>query len=222
MNGRSSPGARHKRCFEPDEGTLNVVDDTELVIRLTHGDQQAFEALVRRYQASMIQVARYYVGSQATAEDVVQETWIAIFRGIGKFEGRSTFKTWLFRILANRARSAGVREHRSVPVDPQTAGSTVAASRFDHGGMWTEPPVTFEEGVDDAQSDPALIDLVRSVIDGVDEPGKTVVTLRDVEGLSTREAADILGLSEANVRVILHRTRAKIREAIEEAKGGRA
>ena len=221
MNGRSSRGARHKRCFLPDEGTLNVVDDTELVIRLTHGDQQAFEALVRRYQASMIQVARYYVGSQATAEDVVQETWIAIFRGIGKFEGRSTFKTWLFRILANRARSAGVREHRSVPVDPQTAGSTVAASRFDHGGMWTEPPVPFEEGVVNAQSDPALIDLVRSVIDGVDEPGKTVVTLRDVEGLSTREAADILGLSEANVRVILHRTRAKIREAIEEAKGGR-
>ena len=79
----------------------------------------------------------------------------------------------------------------------------------------------FEEAIDDAQSDPALVNLVRSVIDGLDEPGKTVVTLRDVEGLSTREAADILGLSEANVRVILHRTRAKIREAIEEAKGGR-
>ena len=209
------------RCFEPDEGTLDDVDDTELVIRLTRGDQQAFEALVRRYQASMIQVARYYVGSQATAEDVVQETWVAVFRGIGTFEGRSTFKTWLFRILANRARSAGVREHRSVPVDPQSAGSTVAVSRFDDGGMWTEPPVPFEEANDDAQSDPALVNLVRSVIDGLDEPGKTVVTLRDVEGLSTREAADILGLSEANVRVILHRTRAKIREAIEEAKGGR-
>lgn len=209
------------RCFEPDEGTLDDVDDTELVIRLTRGDQQAFEALVRRYQASMIQVARYYVGSQATAEDVVQETWVAVFRGIGTFEGRSTFKTWLFRILANRARSAGVREHRSVPVDPQSAGSTVAVSRFDDGGMWTEPPVPFEEAIDDAQSDPALVNLVRSVIDGLDEPGKTVVTLRDVEGLSTREAADILGLSEANVRVILHRTRAKIREAIEEAKGGR-
>ena len=79
------------RCFEPDEGTLDDVDDTELVIRLTRGDQQAFEALVRRYQASMIQVARYYVGSQATAEDVVQETWVAVFRGIGTFEGRSTF-----------------------------------------------------------------------------------------------------------------------------------
>jgi RNA polymerase sigma-70 factor (ECF subfamily) len=209
------------RCFEPDEGTLDDVDDTELVIRLTRGDQQAFEALVRRYQASMIQVARYYVGSQATAEDVVQETWVAVFRGIGTFEGRSTFKTWLFRILANRAHSAGVREHRSVPVDPQSAGSTVAVSRFDDGGMWTEPPVPFEEAIDDAQSDPALVNLVRSVIDGLDEPGKTVVTLRDVEGLSTREAADILGLSEANVRVILHRTRAKIREAIEEAKGGR-
>ena len=209
------------RCFEPDEGTLDDVDDTELVIRLTRGDQQAFEALVRRYQASMIQVARYYVGSQATAEDVVQETWVAVFRGIGTFEGRSTFKTWLFRILANRARSAGVREHRSVPVDPQSAGSTVAVSRFDDGGMWTEPPVPFAEAIDDAQSDPALVNLVRSVIDGLDEPGKTVVTLRDVEGLSTREAADILGLSEANVRVILHRTRAKIREAIEEAKGGR-
>ena len=97
----------------------------------------------------------------------------------------------------------------------------MAVSRFDDGGMWTEPPVPFEEAIDDAQSDPALVNLVRSVIDGLDEPGKTVVTLRDVEGLSTREAADILGLSEANVRVILHRTRAKIREAIEEAKGGR-
>ena len=202
--------------------TIDLVDDAALLEQLQSGDATAFETLVRRYQASMTQVARYYVGSTSSAEDVVQETWIAVLKGLESFEGRSSFKTWLFSILTNRARSIGVREHRSVPVDLQGPVPTVAASRFNEGGMWAAPPIPFEDAIVDGQSDPGLIKIVRSAIAELGEPGKTVVTLRDVEGLSTREVADILDLSEANVRVILHRTRAKIRGTIEERKGQRS
>ena len=198
------------------------MDDAALLEELRRGDASAFETLVRRYQASMTQVARYYVGSTSSAEDVVQETWIAVIRGLESFEGRSSFKTWLFSILTNRARSIGAREHRSVPVDLQGTVPAVAASRFNEGGMWAAPPVPFEDTVVEAEHDPVLLEIVRSASADLGEPGKTVVTLRDVEGLSTREVAELLELTEANVRVILHRSRAKIRSTVEERKGRRS
>jgi RNA polymerase sigma-70 factor (ECF subfamily) len=192
-----------------------AVDDAELLAQLLAGDEKAFAELVRRYHESLIRVALYYVSSRASAEDVAQETWIAVMKGADRFEGRSTFKTWLFRILANRARTTGVREHRTVPVDPTDTSASVAARRFDEGGAWREPPVPFTESVDDAIGNETILRLVHDAIRRLPEPQQAVVTLRDVEGLSTMEVALLLELSEANVRVILHRGRAKVRGDVE-------
>jgi RNA polymerase sigma-70 factor (ECF subfamily) len=141
-------------------------------------------------------------------------------RGIEKFEGRSSFKTWLLRICVNRARTTGVKEHRSIPVDPNESGPSVSAHRFDQGGFWSDPPVPFTDAIDSRLDDTALLSAVRHAIDALGEPQESVVTLRDVEGLSTQEVAALLELSEANVRVILHRGRARVREIVEEVVKG--
>jgi RNA polymerase sigma-70 factor (ECF subfamily) len=191
------------------------VDDTELLQRLVKGDEQAFVEIVTRYHQTLVRVARYYVNSEASAEDVAQETWIAVLRGVDQFEGRSSFKTWLLRILVNRARTTGVKEHRVVPRDPLANERSVSASRFDQGGAWKEPPVPFTEKIDDGLVNGPIVQLVHESIARLSEPGRAVVTLRDVEGLSTAEVAELLDLSEANVRVILHRCRARIRTEVE-------
>jgi RNA polymerase sigma-70 factor (ECF subfamily) len=201
-------------------GTVSKVDDAALLENLLGGDESAFSELVRRYHPTLVKVARYYVGSAASAEDVAQDTWIAVIKGIEKFERRSSFKTWLLRICANRARTSGVKEHRSVPVDPNESGPSVSAHRFDQGGFWSDPPVPFTDAVDARLDNAALLDAVRDAIDTLGEPQQAVVTLRDVEGLSTQEVATLLGLSEANVRVILHRGRARVREIVEETMKG--
>jgi len=201
-------------------GTVFHVDDAELLERLLGGDESAFTELVRRYHQTLVKVARYYVASATSAEDVAQDTWIAVLRGVDKFEGRSSFKTWLLRICVNRARSSGVKEHRTVPVDTNESGPSVSAHRFDHGGFWSDPPVPFTDAIDTRLDNTALLNAVRDAIDSLGEPQQAVVTLRDVEGLSTQEVATLLGLSEANVRVILHRGRAHVREIVEEAMKG--
>jgi RNA polymerase sigma-70 factor (ECF subfamily) len=194
------------------------VEDDELLERILAGDRDAFRELVGRYQQSMVRVARFYVNSEATAEDVAQESWIAVMRGLEKFEGRSTFKTWLFRIVANRARKAGTREHRIISVDPV---DPVASSRFNQGGMWKEAPEPFTDLVNSKIATADVLRAVRAAIGELAEPQQSVVTLRDVEGLSTSDVAALLGLTQANVRVLLHRGRARIREVLEETlKGG--
>jgi RNA polymerase sigma-70 factor (ECF subfamily) len=198
------------------------VDDAELLQSLLGGDESSFTELVRRYHSTLVKVARYYVASVASAEDVAQDTWIAVLKGAERFEGRSSFKTWLLRICVNRARTSGVKEHRSIPVDPNESGPTVSAHRFDQGGFWSDPPVPFTDAIDSRLDDAALLGAVHSAIDALGEPQQSVVTLRDVEGLSTQEVAALLELSEANVRVILHRGRARVREIVEEVvKGSR-
>ncbi|MGD0852707.1 MAG: RNA polymerase sigma factor [Acidimicrobiales bacterium] len=196
------------------------MDDAELLGRLLGGDESAFTELVRRYHVTLVKIARYYVASAATAEDVAQDTWIAVLKGIERFEGRSSFKTWLLRICVNRARTSGVKEHRTIPFDPNESGPSVSSQRFDQAGMWSEPPVPFTEAIDSRLDNSALLNAVRKAIDELGEPQQAVVTLRDVEGLSTQEVATLLGLSEANVRVILHRGRARVREIVEEAVKG--
>ncbi len=196
------------------------MDDTELVTRMLTGDEKAFGEVVTRYHESLVRVARYYVNSEASAEDVAQDTWIAVLRGVERFEGRSSFKTWLFRILVNRARTTGTKEHRVVPVDPLAAEHSVAANRFDAGGAWLAPPTPFTDRVDDDIANAPLVQLVHASIARLPETGRAVVTLRDVEGLSTMEVAQLLEISEANVRVILHRCRARIRNEVEDAMRG--
>jgi len=195
------------------------VDDVELLERMLAGDDKAFTQMVERYHATLVRVARYYVASDATANDVAQETWIAVLRGMGRFEGRSTFKTWLFRILVNRARSIGAKENRVVPIDPAPSPS-VAPGRFDEGGLWREPPAPFTDVIEDGILTQRIVRLVHEAIQALPEPQRAVVTLRDVEGLSTREVAELLELSEANVRVILHRGRAQVRTAVESRSQG--
>ncbi|HVB69873.1 MAG TPA: sigma-70 family RNA polymerase sigma factor [Acidimicrobiales bacterium] len=193
------------------------MDDAELLQRLRGGDEGAFTELVRRYHPALVRLARYYVASDASAEDVAQETWIAVMRGVDRFEGRSSFKTWLLHICANRARTIGVRESRTIPVAVGDAGPTVMAQRFDQAGVWRDPPVPFTDGVDSRLDDGKLLATVRTAITDLGEPQQTVVTLRDVQGLSTEEVAQLTGLSEGNVRVVLHRGRAKVRDAVETA-----
>lgn len=191
------------------------MDDAELLRRLLGGDEKAFTELVVRYNATLIRVALYYVNNQASAEDVAQDTWIAVLRGVDRFEGRSSFKTWLFRILVNRARSTGTKEHRSILVDPTGSDVSVAANRFDDGGAWRVPPEPFTDAIDNAVANEKIVRSVREAIVRLPEPQRAVVTLRDVEGLSTMEVAELLELSEANVRVILHRGRARVRNDVE-------
>lgn len=197
------------------------VDDAELLARICKGDEKAFTELVRRYNSSLVRVARYYVNSEASAEDVAQDTWVAALRQAHKFEGRSSVKTWLFRILVNRARTAGMKEHRSIPVDPTGSADGGLTNRFDGGGVWSDPPAPFTDTIESSILNERVIGLVRNAIAKLPEPQQAVVTLRDVEGLSTAEVAALLELSEANVRVILHRGRARVRDEVEaNVKGG--
>jgi RNA polymerase sigma-70 factor, ECF subfamily len=198
-------------------------DDGSLVERAREGDEAAFAALVRRYTPMLMRLARMYVPTDALAEDVVQETWVAVVRGLERFEGRSSFKTWLFRILVNRAKTRGVREHRSIPFASvgggaleEDEGPTVDPSRFTSEGAWTSAPADWRDDPElSLESDEALR-IVREAIDELPERQKIVITLRDLEGLSSDEVRNVLDLSETNQRVLLHRARTKVRQALED------
>jgi RNA polymerase sigma-70 factor (ECF subfamily) len=161
----------------------------------------------------MLSMARGYVPSGAVAEEVVQDTWVGVLRGIGRFERRSSFRTWLFRIVVNRAISAGARERRSVPVDDM--GPVVDASRFDAGGSWRVPPEPWADQVDDRVIAVKIAAQILTAIDELPLQQREVVTLRDVQGLSGEEVCAILDISNVNQRVLLHRGRSKLRQVIE-------
>jgi RNA polymerase sigma-70 factor (ECF subfamily) len=191
-----------------------VSPDAELVQRLRAGDERAFAELVDAYDGRLRRLARTFVRTDAAADDVVQETWLAVLRGIDRFEGRSSLRTWLFRILVNRARTRAVREARTLPfssLGPDTEDGTPAVDpdAFRDGG-WVTPPVE-----PDAE---ALAGELRGrlaeIVDTLPERERTVILLRDVAGLEGPEVAEALGVSEGNQRVILHRARSKVREQL--------
>ena len=187
--------------------------DAELLGRLRAGDEQAFVVLVQRYHASMLQLAAGYVPSQAIAEEVVQDTWLGVLRGLAGFEERASVRTWLFRILVNRARTAGARERRTVAVgDFEPA---VDQARFDASGQWAEPPERWLEQVDDRLTAEKMADQIRRAMAGLPARQREVVTLRDVEGMSSAEVCGVLDITEANQRVLLHRGRSRIRQVLE-------
>jgi RNA polymerase sigma-70 factor, ECF subfamily len=186
--------------------------DLALVDGVRAGDEKAFVELATKYQDVMLSLARSYVPNKAVAEEVVQEAWLGMLRGIEGFECRSSFRTWLFRILVNRAVSAGVRERRSVPVDDLEPGAD--ASWFDSGGTWQVPPELWANQVDDKVIAAKLAALILIAIDDLPLQQKEVVTLRDVQGLSSKEVCAILDISQANQRVLLHRGRSKLRQVI--------
>ncbi|HEV8686228.1 MAG TPA: sigma-70 family RNA polymerase sigma factor [Gaiellaceae bacterium] len=200
-----------------------AVSEQRLVEALRAGDQAAFEQLIRMYQASLLRVARIYVSSRSVAEEVVQETWLGVLNGIGRFEGRSSLKTWIFRILTNTAKTRGVRESRSIPFsaldDPALAGSVVDPTRFlppddpvDPGG-WAVPPAPLPEQALLARE---TLGVIEAAIEALPPAQQAVITLRDVEGWSSEEVRNTLEVSETNQRVLLHRARSKVRSALEE------
>jgi RNA polymerase sigma-70 factor (ECF subfamily) len=192
--------------------------DTSLLRRLRDGDEQAFAGLVERYHSSMIRLALSFVPSRAVAEEVVQDTWLAMVRGLDRFEERSSLRTWLFTILVNRARTTGVREARSVPVGD--AGPVVDASRFASPGAWAVPPEHWIEEAENRIDAAKLGDLLRAGLGGLPARQREVVLLRDVEGLSSAEVCGVLAISEANQRVLLHRGRSRLRQVLETELGG--
>ena len=185
----------------------------DLLQRLRAGEEQAFVVLVRRYHDSMIRLASSFVPSRAVAEEVVQDTWMGVLRGIGGFEGRSSFRTWLFRILVNRARTAGAREGRSIAIGD--AGPAVDQSRFDAAGAWAAPPEQWIEDIDDRLRAGKMAHRIRSAIEELPSRQREVVTLRDVEGLSSDEVCHVLEITDGNQRVLLHRGRSRVRQVLE-------
>jgi RNA polymerase sigma-70 factor, ECF subfamily len=191
--------------------TLRFVEmDAELLSRLRRGDEQAFVVLVQRYQSPMLRLAGSMVSSKAVAEEAVQDTWMGVVRGIERFEGRSSFKTWLFRILVNRVRSARAgEERRRLPRTP-----SVDPSRFDVSGQWAEPVERWDEDVEERVDASSVVPALRSALDRLPARQRQVVLLRDVEGLSSEEACDVLGIRPGNQRILLHRGRAGLREML--------
>ncbi|MGD1057493.1 MAG: RNA polymerase sigma factor [Solirubrobacteraceae bacterium] len=196
-----------------------VDEDGELVARLRGGDEQAFVQLVSRHHAAMLRLAGSFVSNPAVAEEVVQDTWLAVLRGVDGFAGRSSFRTWLLSILVNRARSTGVRERRSVAVGD--AGPVVDRSRFDASGAWMSPPQHWIEDSDDRMQAQALAGHIQKTLGELPARQREVLVLRDVDGLTSHEVCDVLEISDANQRVLLHRGRSHLRQALE-AEMGRA
>lgn len=207
--------------------TIAELDEAALVTALRSGDEQAFTRVVDLYHGSLVRMAMTYVPSRAVAEEVAQETWLGVIKGIDRFEGRSSLRTWIFRILTNIAKKRGVREHRSVPfsslvrdeVDSDEAA--VDADRFvppDGGrwaGHWSASPVSIARLPEEALLSREAREIVQEAIDGLPEAQRKVLTLRDVEGFDSAETCAILELSEGNQRVLLHRARAKVQQALE-------
>jgi len=198
-------------------------DDARLVEALRRGREEAFLALVRRHQPSMLRVASTFVSSAAVAEEVVQEAWLGVLHGLDGFQGRSSLRSWIFGILTNCARSRGVREARSAPfssfTSPDEDEPAVDPSRFlgaDHPrwpGHWASPP---EQWAEEKLANKETLEFVRQAIADLPPVQKQVITLRDVEGWTSTEACEALGVSEANQRVLLHRARSKVRARVEQ------
>ena len=202
------------------------VEERLLLAALREGDERAFGRLVDLHHPAMVRLAKTYVGSEALAEDVVQEVWAAVVKGIDRFEGRSTIRTWLFSIVKNRAASAFSRERRSVPLsalEPLDGwDGAVAAERFLSSadpaldGAWAAPPRPWEDGARRLLS-LELRGELRRALERLPPRQRLVVGLRDVEGLEAAEVCRLLDLSEENQRVLLHRGRARLRQGLEEA-----
>lgn len=191
-------------------------EEVRLLERLRAGDEEAFVTLVSRHHASMLRLASSFVPSHAVAEEVVQETWLGVVRGLERFEGRSSFKTWLFRILVNRARSAGTRERRTVPVGSGSEPA-VDASRFGPDGRWASPPAPWADEIDDRLEAAELAGKLRIAFSELPPRQRDVVGLRDVDGLTSREVCEVLDITEGHQRVLLHRGRSRLRQALETA-----
>jgi RNA polymerase sigma-70 factor (ECF subfamily) len=198
--------------------------EQELVAALRRGDEPAFLSLVARYQSTMVRLAEGHVRNRAVAEEVAQETWLLVLKGLATYEGRGSLRAWIFRILVNAANARARRESRTQPLSSFDAGEdgdepAVDPDRFLHGharweGHWARPPQPFpEEQLANAQTTA----LIRKAIDDLPASQREVITLRDVQQWDSDEVCEALGLSAGNQRVLLHRARSKVRAVLERA-----
>ncbi len=200
-------------------------DERALVAALRRGDEAAFVALVQRYGGSLQRLARTFVRDAAVAEEVVQETWLALLEGIDRFEGRSSLKTWLFQILSNRARTRAVRERRSAPFsalvgDPGDDEAAVDADRFrgeGHrwAGHWAAAPSDWNHLPEERLLGRETLARVHEAIATLPPRQAEVLVLRDVEGWDAGEVCEALGIGDGNQRILLHRARSRVRAALE-------
>jgi RNA polymerase sigma-70 factor (ECF subfamily) len=198
--------------------------DADLAARLRAGDEAAFLALVDRYGALMLRIALSHVPSPAVAEEVVQEAWLGVLSGIGRFEGRSSLKTWILRICANRAKTRGERERRTVPMSslaPEDEDApAVDPDRFQgpdgrYPGGWAAFPAAWQALPEERLLARETLGCVQAAIRVLPARQQDVIVLRDVEGWSSEDVCEALEISEANQRVLLHRARSRVRAALE-------
>jgi len=204
-------------------------DESALLASLRAGDEGAFLSLVERHQASMTRIAMLHCGAREAAEEVVQETWLAVFEGVGRFEGRSTLKTWLFSIVVNKAKTRGARDKRCVPLS--TLGGAGADGGGDDGpcvdpdrfrgeddrwpGHWKTAPKSWGDRPDAPALAHELRRRIEAAIHELPDAQRRVITLCDIDGLDPAEVCNALGITETNRRVILHRARSRVRGALE-------
>lgn len=208
--------------------TTLSADDALLLAALRQGDEQAFMQLIERYHAQLLRLAQIFVGSLAVAEEVVQETWLGVLQGLDRFEGRSSLKTWIFRILTNRAKTRGQREGRSIPFSAlATPGEdpfepAVEPERFlpaddpQYPHHWASFPRSWDALPETTLLAQETRAVIQQSVDGLPPSQREVITLRDIEGWTATEVCEALGVSESNQRVLLHRARSRVRRALEQ------
>ncbi len=199
-------------------------DDAALCAQLRAGDETAFRALVKELHSALVRVALAFVGSHAAAEEVVQDTWMAVIAGLDQFEGRSSLRTWIGRILVNRAKTRGVRDRRAVPFSALTPEDEepVEPERFIAAGFWGVPPHRWDDAPEQLVLRKEARAHIERELESLPAAQRTVVTLRDLEGWSSEEVCNVLELAETNQRVLLHRGRTRLRAALERYHSGKS
>jgi len=215
-----------QELFGGSQARSPVPEEIGLLERLRQGDEAAFASLVDRHHGALLRLAMAYVSDRSIAEEVVQETWMGVLEGVDRFEGRSSLKTWIFRILTNKAKTRGVRESRHVSFSPLAASQenpeepAVDPTRFQTTGHWAGYWVSYPQPWDENTPEKLLLSqegttFLEQAIEALPGKLRQIIVMRDVEGLSSDEACNILGISETNQRVLLHRARSRVRKALE-------
>jgi len=209
-----------------------IAEERRLISGLRAGEESAFEEVVERYHRHLLPLATFYVANHAAVEEVVQETWLAVLEGIGRFEERSSLKTWLSRIVMNRAKTKGVRESRMMPFSALADSETdefepaVDPSRFrgpgdPYPGHWSVAPDSWGSDPEKDLLSNEMMDVITRAIESLPEAQRLVITMRDVNGWTSEEMCNTLQISETNQRVLLHRARSRVRNLIEDYFGRR-
>lgn len=195
------------------------VEQAALIARLRDGDEAAFRELFDAHHAMLVRLAAAYVKSPSIAEEVAQDTWTAVLDALPSFEGRSSLKTWIARIAINRAKTRAQRDGRQVPLEDEDPPST--DDRFGSIGQFKRKPAQFESP-ESLLSNRQVRAAIDRCLEDLPPQQRAIVTMRDLEGWSSEEVCNVLGVSESNQRVLLHRGRGRLREALEKALGERS